>query len=84
MNLQNMMRPAQVAKLLKMKPDTVRTLIKNGDLAATNVAIRPSSGRPRYLISQASLDEFLASRRVKKPAKTARRKRQPAGVIEFF
>ena len=75
----------QVAGRFGVSEDKVRRWIASGELKAMNGATKPN-GRPRYLIDQ---DDLLAFERARSalavpPARTLRRRRQPAGVIAFF
>jgi hypothetical protein len=64
------LKPGDVAKLLSMSPGRVLTLIRCGQLKASNVATGP---RPRYLIQKADLDQFLRNRRPDLPTPPGRR-----------
>ena len=81
---QALLTPPQVAERFGVSPDKVRAWIASGELAATNVATRPS-GRPRWRISAAALAAFEAARQGERPTPKPRRrrKRQP-DVIQFF
>lgn len=52
---------AEVAERLKIKPKTVRKLIRSGQLKASNIG---SAKRPRYAIREAFLLAFLEAREV--------------------
>jgi excisionase family DNA binding protein len=77
--------PPQLAKQLGVKPDKVRTWIKSGQLAATNVAKKPG-GRPRYRISEAAIEEFERKRQGAAPPTPARKRRMKSDdrVTKFF
>ena len=66
--------PPGVAKLLRVSPDKVHGWIRRGDLKAVNVG---NGFRPRYRVSRANLDAFLATREVQPPPERPRRNRQP-------
>jgi excisionase family DNA binding protein len=63
---------------------TVLGWIRSGELRAINVGRRPGARKPRWRITQEALEDFEARRAPTPPAPRARRKRQPAGVIEFY
>ena len=76
--------PPQVARQLGVKASKIAKWIFNQQLLAVNVA-ENLAGRPRWKISQASLDEFLAARSNRKPAtKATRRRRNTLQIQEFF
>jgi hypothetical protein len=71
-----------------MKADRIITLIRAGEIRASNVATR-LSGRPRFRIAAADLREFLerrAAASVAIPTRRQRRKRakRPDGWISYF
>jgi hypothetical protein len=75
---------AAIAKRYSVNCDKVRLWIKNCELAAVNVATRPT-GRPRWRIAAADLLAFEARRRAAvTPARPARRGRRQDTIIEFF
>lgn len=47
----------QTAELLGLHPETVRSLIRRGELKA--VKIRPLAKRPTYRVSQDAIDGYL-------------------------
>jgi len=59
--------PPQLARRWGISPDKVLLWIHNGELPALNVAKRPN-GRPRFVISQKSIEVFEARRSVSAPA----------------
>ena len=73
--------PPQAADVLQVDPDTVRGWIESGELVASNLASR-SATRPRWRISREALEEFLAGREPRPPAK--KKRRSNARVIQFF
>jgi excisionase family DNA binding protein len=72
--------PPAVAEILGVNPERVREWIRVGELRAANLG---DGSRPRYRISQADLDEFLASRSNIKPRGSARRPIRLSHVKEF-
>ncbi len=75
--------PPEIAKQMRVTPAKIINFIRSGELAAINVAER-AGGRPRWRISQQSLDAFLASRANRRPTKVVRRRKSPLTVTEFF
>jgi len=67
------MSPPVVASLLGTTPENVIGWIKAGLLPASNIAL-PGSTRPRWRISPAALDQFLAARAACPPSPTTRRR----------
>lgn len=65
--------PPEVARLLRVRESKVATWIKTGRLSAVNLS---DSRRPRYRVSRAALDAFLANQAVAPAAPTARRQRR--------
>jgi hypothetical protein len=65
--------------------ETVIGWIRSGELPAANVARRGAT-RPRFRIDPTDLAAFLAARRPDAPlaVKPTRRRKQTAGVIEFY
>ena len=63
---------------------TVLTWIRAGELRAVNVGRHPGARKPRWRVSQAALDAFEALRMATLPQPPATRRRQAAGVIEFY
>jgi excisionase family DNA binding protein len=53
---------AEAAELLKVNCQKIRRWIAAGELPAANIALSKSGERPRYRISEAALQRFLASR----------------------
>ena len=76
--------PPQVAEQYGVSPDKIRGWIVSGQLRAIDVSTRPGVGRPRWRIHPTDLIVFENSRAARPPAKTARRRRKPADVIEYF
>ena len=66
----------EAAEELRRSVWAVRQLIKSGQLQASNTCIDPASTKPRYLISSASIEDFLARRAtVASPAAAPKRTR---------
>jgi len=77
--------PPAIAARLGVAEETVRGWITGGELPAANLA-RRDCVRPRYRVDPADLEAFLAARRpgAPPPTKQVRRRKQEAGVIEFY
>lgn len=80
--------PPEAAAVVRMDVHRILTLIRSGELRASNVATR-LSGKPRYRIARADLQDWLdrrAAASVRTP--TARRRRQreerPEGWVSYF
>jgi excisionase family DNA binding protein len=72
----------QVADRLVVSCDIVRALIANGKLPASDVAA--SSGKKRWRVALADLEQFLAGRRNVTLPKPARRRRGRDLVYKYF
>jgi hypothetical protein len=67
-----------------VKPETVISWIRGGELAAIDVA-RHGACRPRFRVSADALAAFEAGRRVLEPVRIARRQRRRVhDVIKFY
>lgn len=74
--------PKETGKILRMSPQKVRNLCQSGELKASNFG---TDLKPRWRISQASIDAYLDSKSPTKKAAASSDKRQKLkGVIEFF
>lgn len=65
--------PPEIAKLLRVSHEKVVGWIRRGELATVNVG---NGTRPRFRISQESLDAFLRKREVQPIPKAMPRRRQ--------
>ena len=74
------------APFLLFSPEHVRNLCKRGDLRAADVSRNPGRGRSSWRIRGRDLLAFLDERTAPaKPRPAAKsRRRQPAGVREFY
>jgi excisionase family DNA binding protein len=72
--LSEYLRPPTIAKALKVSRETVLQWIRAGSLEASNLA-PPGAKRPRYLVTRASLEEFLKARKVVPDSARAERNR---------
>lgn len=80
--------PPEAGRILRIKADRVITLIRSGEIKASNVATK-LSGRPRYRIAASDLEAWLnlrAAAAVTTPTPRRRRKQadRPAGWISYF
>jgi excisionase family DNA binding protein len=73
---------ADVAKLLRISPDKVRTLIKTGRLGAVNTSTCRSR-KPRYVVLPHHLEEF-ERRHAAAPQHKQPRRRKRTTLIDFF
>ncbi|NQU21955.1 MAG: helix-turn-helix domain-containing protein [Candidatus Nealsonbacteria bacterium] len=79
----NWLSPPAVAKLYGVKADTARGWIYSGELPAIDVSSRGSK-RPRFRIDPDDLPAFELRRSVVPAKKATRRRRQQAGITEYF
>lgn len=76
--------PRELARLLRISADRVRTMIVRGELGALNLA-PAKCGKPRYVILPHHLAEFERGRSAAQPKPAPRRrKHQPAGWVDYF
>lgn len=72
--------PAELAEEWSVTDDKVIDFIKSGELEAVNLALS-KGGKPRYRISEAAVEKFLADRAIRtKPKDTPKPRRQTAGA----
>ena len=64
--------PPEVARLFRVSNEKVLTWIRNGELRAINIAMRPD-GRPRYRIDREDLADFELRRQIVPPPPRTRR-----------
>lgn len=74
--------PNEVAKLLRVSPDKIRSLIKRGELSAIDLGVR--GGKPRFIVLPRHLEEFERRHRAATPTKPAPRPRRAVGQIDFY
>lgn len=70
--------PPQAAKRLKVSADKVRKWIADGELKASDVA-KSGATRPRWLVDEKDLENFLQRRQPMPPAPVKQRKRRRRG-----
>lgn len=74
--------PKEAGKILRLSPQKVRNLCQSGELKASNLG---TELKPRWRISQTSIDAYLDGKSPTKKADASSDKRQKLkGVIEFF
>ena len=81
---QRSLTPPEIAAKYRVSADKVRAWILSGALRAVDVSTQPGIGRPRWRIHPIDLIAFENLRTATPPAKTVRRRRKPADVIEYF
>jgi len=75
--------PNETARLLRIGPDRVRSLIARGELGALNLGTR--GGKPRFIVLPAHLEAFTRQHAAATPAaKQAPRRKRQAGLIDFY
>ncbi len=74
--------PRELAQLLRVSPAKVLTWIRNGELAAVNVA-STLCGKPRFVILPDALAAFERRRAGAVPPKPRRRKKRTE-LIDFY
>ena len=77
-----LLTPGEVARYLHVSPEQVRTLIRKGQIAASNVGA--GSKRPLYRMTQQALDDFLDRRWRPSPAIRKKKFKQFAPAPDFF
>jgi hypothetical protein len=75
--------PSELARLLRVSPDRVRSWIVAGELGAIDTA-RRRCGRPRYVILPEHLAEFVRRRNATPPRAAPRRRRRQRGAIDYY
>jgi excisionase family DNA binding protein len=63
---------------------TVLGWVRSGELRAVNVGRRAGAKKPRWRVSEEALAAFEQLRTPTPPPPRARRKKRPAGIIEFY
>jgi excisionase family DNA binding protein len=76
------MTPRQVAAYLRVGRDRVLNWLRKGELGAVNLAA--PGDRPRFVVLPHHLAEFERWHAAAAPPKPARRRRRPAGYVDFF
>lgn len=74
---------AQVAERLSIRKHGVLQLIRDGELPASNVSLRPN-GRPLWRINPADVEGFLLRRAHQAAPRRRRRSRKPQSIRRYF
>jgi transposase len=74
----------EVAERYDVSEHAVLGWVARGELRAINVARSPEAKKPRWRITQQALEAFEQARTRSPPPPRARRRKQPADVIEFY
>jgi excisionase family DNA binding protein len=74
----------QIAARCGVSVRTVRAWIRAGELKAVNLSRTPGSRKPRWRVTQAALDAFLALRTSSGPAARTKRTKQKNGEFTFY
>ena len=69
---------------IRYELEEVLAWIKTGELRAINVGRKPGAKKPRWRITHEALEAFELTRTATPLPAKARRRRQPAEVIEFY
>jgi hypothetical protein len=75
--------PPAIAKALGIKPERVVSMIRSGEIQAVNLASR-GSRRPRFRVSEESLQAFLAGRAVVPPTPSPTHRQRRYSGKEYF
>ena len=75
---------AEVARRFGVSLDKVAAWIRSGELCAINLATNARGRRPRFVVDEADLAVFEASRAAKPTTAAPRHRKVAAGVIQFF
>lgn len=78
----SLLTPGEAAEYLHVSPEQVRTLIRKGQIAASNVGA--GSKRPLYRITQQALEDFLDHRWRPGPAIYKKKFRRLPPAPDFF
>lgn len=73
-----------ICTLLGVHEQTVISWIHNGELKATNVGATPGKKKPRWRITEASLEAFMEKRSTKPPAPKPTRRRNATSQGTVF
>jgi len=74
--------PNEVARVLRVSPDRVRSWIAGGQLGAINTA-SALCGTPRYVVLPQHLAEFELAHRAGPPPKPVRRRKR-TDLVDYF
>jgi transposase len=75
----------QLAERYGVSIHTILAWIREGSLAAVNIARHEGAKRPRWRISEQAVELFeLRRQATPRPPRARARRKQPEGVIEFY
>lgn len=75
--------PNEVARLLRVSADRVRSWIRSGHLGAINTAA-VLCGKPRFVVLPHHLEEFVRLRRAAPPPQPRRPRRRQDDMIDYY
>jgi excisionase family DNA binding protein len=75
--------PTELAQLMRVSADRIRTWIRNGDLKAVNTA-KVRCGKPRFVVLPWQLEEFVRGRAAAEPPTPFRKKRREPDIEDYF
>lgn len=81
LNVRRYYSPSQLASVLGIDSEGVLELIHSGELDASNIARSRAAGKPRWRVSQESLDRFMDQRRKRN---VAPKRRSKAALKDYF
>lgn len=76
-------RPKEIAERFNVKVDVVLAWIHSGELRASNIAAKQAQ-RPRWVILESAVDDFIEAREHRPMPKQRRRKRTRPDVPQYF
>jgi hypothetical protein len=76
-------RPRELARRYRVSISKIHAWIRSGELRAINTAA-VLCGKPQFVVLPEALADFERRRDCSPPPKPERRRRQPAGAIDFF
>jgi hypothetical protein len=75
--------PRELARLLRMSADRIRSMILRGELSAINTSPR-RCGKPRYVVLPHHLAEWERTRQVAPEPKAQPRRRRRGGPVDHL
>ena len=75
---------SEVAQLLGIHEETVKLLVRSGELVAHSVSLNPKSRKPRWRVTDADLTAFRLSRQNMTKEPTQPRRKRSAGPIREY
>jgi excisionase family DNA binding protein len=80
---QEFFSPPEVAEILRVSHSKILTWIAAGELRASDLASHRGQ-RPRWKVSRADLESFLARRSTTAPPEPRRRRRSQDNVTQYY